>query len=293
MSAFVTVAERRGFAAAARELAISPSAATRLVAALESHLGIRLLQRTTRSVTLTDVGARYLETARRILAAIGDAENSARAEVAVPTGRFVVAASRVFGRLEVAPLLSEFLAKYPAVTGELVLADRVVNLLEEGVDVAVRIGVLEDSSLRVRPIGKTRRVLVASPDYLARKKALRHPRDLRDHRLIQFTALSATPEWRFPVRSADERVAFRPAFVTNSAEAAIGHAERGGGVAMALSYQVADAVRRGALRVVLPKYEPPPLPIQLVYPAARLMSASLRAFLELASETRTWDFVKP
>jgi len=292
MTAFVTVAEHRSFAAAARRLAISPSAATRLVAALEQRLGIRLLQRTTRSVTLTDAGARYLESARRILAAVDDAESSARAEVAVPTGRFVVAAPLVFGRREVAPLFSDFLARWPEVIGELVLADRVVNLLEEGIDVAVRIGVLADSSLRVRPLGKTRRVLVASPEYLERRKVPRRPRDLERHALVQFTGLSPTPEWRFDAEGDDERVAFRPAFVTNSADAAIGHAERGGGIAMALSYQIADAVRRGALRVVLARFEPPPLPIQLVYPAARLVSASLRAFVDLAIETRSWSFVE-
>lgn len=292
MTAFVTVAERRGFAAAARELAISPSAATRLVAALESHLGIRLLQRTTRSVTLTDSGARYLERARRILAAVDDAESSARAEVAVPTGRFVVAAPMVFGRREVAPLLCEFLLRYPTVTGELMLGDRMVNLLEEGVDVAIRIGNLDDSSLRVRAIGKTRRVLVASPKYLAGRKAVRRPRDLQNHSIIQFTALSPTPEWRFPTDKAEERIAFRPALVTNSADAAIGHAERAGGITMALSYQVADAVRQGSLRVLLAKYEPAPLPIQLVYPASRLVSASLRAFISLALETRSWNFIE-
>jgi DNA-binding transcriptional LysR family regulator len=291
MKLFVAVAERRGFAAAARDLAISPSAATRLVAALESRLGIRLLQRTTRSVTLTDAGARYLESARRILEAVDDAERSARAEGAVPTGRLVVAAPVVFGRREVAPLLSEFLSRHPAVSGELTLADRVVNLLEEGVDVAVRIGFLEDSSLRVRTVGKTRRVLVASPRYLEGRPALRRPRDLRAHALVQLTALSPTPEWRFPGRGEDERIAFRPALVTNSADAAIGHAERGGGIAMALSYQVAGPVRRGALRIVLPDHEPPALPIQLVYPASRLVSASLRAFIVLALETGRWSFV--
>ncbi len=291
MTTFVTVAESRGFAAAARQLRISPSAATRLVAALESHLGIRLLQRTTRSVTLTDAGARYLESARRILTAIADAESSARAEVAIPTGRLAVAAPLVFGRREVAPVLQEFLTRHPTVTGELMLADRAVNLLEEGIDVAVRIGHLEDSTMRVRPVGKTRRVLVASPSYLAAHKQVRRPRDLEHHALLQFTSLSPAPEWRFPTRDGEEHVAFRPRLVTNSADAAIGHAERGGGIAMVLSYQVADSVRRGTLRVVLPKLEPPPLPIQLVYPASRLVSASLRAFVELVVETRAWDFV--
>ena len=291
MTAFVTVAELRGFAPAARKLGMSPPAVTRFVAALETHLGLRLLQRTTRSVTLTDGGARYLESARRILAAVAEAEGSARAEVAVPTGRFSVAAPLVFGRQEVAPLVGEFLARHPDVTCELTLADRLVNLLEEGVDVAVRIGPLQDSGLHVRPVGSTRRVLVASPAYLEGRRRLVRPSDLASHALIQFSSLSPTPEWRFSSRKGEERIAFRPVLVTNSADAAIAHAERGGGVAMALSYQVAEAVRAGRLRIVLSRCEPPPLPIQLVYPAARLMSASLRAFLELTVRSRAWDFV--
>ena len=253
MTTFVAVADRRSFAAAARQLGISASAVTRIVAALEAHLGIRLLQRTTRSVTLTDAGARYLDSARSILSALSDAESSARAESIVPTGRLVVAAPLVFGRREVAPLLSTFLARYPDVTAELTLADRFVNLLEEGVDVAVRIGLLADSSLRVRVVGRTRRVLVASPYYLESHSEIRRPADLATHALIQTTALSPVPEWTFGVPEAS--VSFRPTLVTNSAEAAIGHAERGGGIALALSYQVVDAVRRGDLRVVLPAYE--------------------------------------
>lgn len=291
MSAFVTVAELRGFAPAARRLGISPSAATRLVAALEEHLGLPLLQRTTRSVTVTDAGARYLDNARRILAAIDEAESNARAEVGAPTGRFVVAAPSVFGRREVAGVMSEFLAKHPAVVGELMLADRLVNLLDEGVDVAVRIGVLEDSSLRVRVVGKTRRVLVASPGYFDARKRPRRPADLASHALIQFSSLTPAPEWRFLHDGEEQRVAFQPAFVTNSADAAISHAERGGGIAMVLSYQVVDAVREGRLRIVLPHHEPPPLPIQLVHPASHLMSASLRAFIALVVETRSWSFV--
>lgn len=292
MSAFAAVAELKSFAAAARRLGISPSAATRLVASLEAHLGIRLLRRTTRSVQLTDAGARYFESVCRILAAVDDAESAARAEVAVPTGRLVVAAPSVFGSQHVAPILCDFLARYPAVAAELTLADRIVNLLDEGVDVAVRIGVLQDSSLRVRPVGKTRRVLVASPAYLSSHRAIRRPRDLRDHALIQFTSLTPTPEWRFGTEGTDKRVLFRPTFATNSAQAAVGHAERGGGIAMVLSYQVVDAVRRGKLRVLLPKFELPPLPIQLVSPESRLASASYRAFTSLVVEKGKWDFVK-
>jgi DNA-binding transcriptional LysR family regulator len=291
MSAFVAVAELRGFAAAARRLGLSPPAVTRLVAALEERLSIRLLQRTTRSVTLTDAGARYLESARRILAAIDEAEGTARAEQREPMGRFVVAAPSAFGQREVAPLMCDFLVRYPAVTGELTLADRMVNLVDEGVDVAVRIGQLDDSSFRTRVVGKTRRIVVGSPDYLARRKRPRTPRDLASHAFIQFTSLSPTPEWRLVRDGAEERFAFTPSFVTNSADAAVIHAERGGGLTMVLAYQAADAVRAGRLEPVLVKYEPPPSPIQLVYSASRLVSASVRAFIDMTLATRPWSFV--
>lgn len=290
MTAFVAVAEHRGFAPAAKRLGLSRSAVTRLVAALEERLSIRLLQRTTRSVALTDAGARYLERARRILAEVDDAERGARAERSEPAGRFVLAAPRVFGRREVAPLMHEFLVAHPAVIGELTLADRVVNIVDEGVDLAVRIGLLEDSSLRTRQVGTTRRVVVGSPEYLAASKRLRAPAELASHRTILFTSLTPLPEWRF--RSGDEelRVAIRPSFSTNDAEAAIGFAEQGGGLAMVLAYQVADRVKSGSLQLVLPKHEPPPLPIQLVYPSTRLLSATVRAFIDLTVATRKWTF---
>jgi DNA-binding transcriptional LysR family regulator len=292
MTVFVTVAELRGFAPAARRIGLSPSAVTRMIAALEERLSIQLLHRTTRAVSLTDAGARYLESARRILTAVDEAEGAARAERVEPTGRFVIAAPRSFGGREVAPLICEFLARYPSVTGSLMLDDRLINLVEDGVDLAVRIGHLDDSSLRARVVGKTRRVVVASPGYLARSKRPRRPEDLAVHRIIQFTALTPAPEWRFTRDGAERRIAVRPSFLTNSADAAIGHAERGGGLAMVLAYQVVDAVRAGRLEVVLPRFELPPLPIQLVYPAARLVSANVRAFIELTVATRRWDFVE-
>jgi DNA-binding transcriptional LysR family regulator len=291
MSAFVAVADLRGFAPAARRLGLSPSAVTRMVAALEERLETRLLQRTTRSVSLTDAGARYLERARRILADVDEAEGAAQAERAEPTGRFVVAAPLVFGRIHVAPLVAAFLARYPAVVGELYLSDRMVNLVEDGVDVAVRIGVLEDSSLSARKVGETRRVVVASPSYVAAHGKIKGPADLARHRVIHFTAVQPSPEWRFTRDGAESRVAFAPRFVTNSADAAIAHAELGGGLAMVFAYQVADAVRAGRLEVVLARYEPAPLPIHLVHPTARLLSAKARAFTDMVIETCAWRFV--
>jgi DNA-binding transcriptional LysR family regulator len=290
MSVFVSVADLRGFAPAARRLRLSPSAVTRLVAALEEHLGTRLLQRTTRSVTLTDAGTRYLERARRILGDVTEAEGAAQVERTVPTGRLVVTAPSVFGRLHVAPLMGAFLRKFPAITGELSLSDRVVNLVEDGVDLAVRIGALEDSSYVARPVGLVRRVVVASPKYLARNGRPRAPADLARHSVIQFTAIDTTPEWRFIVNGALVRASIAPRYVTNSADAAVGHAERGGGLAMVLSYQAAESVKAGRVEIVLQDVEPSPLPIQIVYPTTRLLSAKVRAFVELCTKTCKWDF---
>jgi DNA-binding transcriptional LysR family regulator len=291
MGVFVAVADLRGFAPAARRLGLSPSAVTRLVAALEERLGTRLLQRTTRSVALTDAGARFLERARRILADVAEAEGAAQAERTVPTGRFVVAAPLVFGRREVAPVMSAFLGRYPAVSGELLLGDRNANLVDEGIDAAVRIGVLEDSSLVARVVGATRRVVVAAPKYLARRKKPRSPEDLAAHDVIQFTAIASSPEWRFVNEGEESRASFSAKYVTNSADAAIAHAELGGGLTMVLAYQVAEAVRAGRLRVVLDAFEPAPLPIQVVYPTTRLLSAKVRAFVELVTSTCDWRFV--
>lgn len=295
MAVFVAVAELRGFAPAARRMKVSPSAVTRLVAALEERLSIRLLQRTTRSVKLTDAGARYLERARRILADVAEADAAARAERTEPTGRFVVAAPNVFGRLHVAPLLSTLLSRYPALVGELTLSDRNVNLVDEGVDAAVRIGHLEDSTLFARKLGETRRVVVAAPSYLARqprsRKRLRVPADLAVHQVIQCTALTPVSEWGFLDGTEERRFAFTPSFSTNSVDAAIGYAEAGGGLTMVLAYQVIEAVRAGRLEVVLAALEPPPLPIQVVYPTTRLLSAKVRTFVELASSC-DWRFVE-
>jgi DNA-binding transcriptional LysR family regulator len=291
MNVFVAVADLQGFAPAARRLNLSPSAVTRLVASLEELLGTRLLQRTTRSVTLTDAGARYLERTRRILADVAEAEEAAQAGRTVPTGRFVVAAPAVFGRLHVAPLMSSFLAQNPAVTGDLTLADRMTNLVEEGIDAAVRIGVLQDSSHVALRVGATRRVVVGSPEYLARRDTPRSPDDLAPHDVIQFTAINPTSEWRFSRDGQESRVSFAARYVTNSADAAIGHAQHGGGLTMVLAYQVVEAVRAGRLRVVLSEFEPPPLAISIVYPSTRLLSAKVRAFVDLVTSTCDWRFV--
>ena len=200
----------------------------------------------------------------------------------------MLTAPSVFGRLHVAPAMSDFLEKYPAVRGELLLGDRLANLVEEGIDAAVRIGALDDSTYVARPVGSTRRVVVASPQYLASSKKLRSPGDLQRHRVIQFTALTPDRDWKFFHRGRERRVAVTPQYVTNSADAAIVRAERDGGLAMLLSYQVRQAVQAGRLAIVLRQFEPPPLPIQILFPTTRLLSAKVRAFIEFVASTCNW-----
>ncbi len=290
MTAFVAVADLQGFAPAARKLGLSPSAVTRLVAALEQHLGARLLQRTTRSVALTDTGTRYLERVRQILADLDEADASASAERTRPSGRLVVSAPVGFGRRYIAPLLSDYLKRYPEVIGELRLSDLMINLVDDGVDCAVRIGHLADSSLVARQLGTMRRIVVASPDYLASRGTPANPAQIAAHDVVHFGQPGAPVDWRFVVDGRDVRVTCAPRLVSNVADVAILDAERGGGLTRVLAYQAADAIAAGRLRVVLADYEVPPLPIAVVYPTSRLLSAKVRAFVDLLAEAGDWRF---
>jgi DNA-binding transcriptional LysR family regulator len=290
MQAFVAVADFKGFAPAARKLGLSPSAVTRLIAALEDRLGARLLQRTTRSVTLTDGGSRYLERVRRILADVEEAEGSAEGERTRPGGRLVVSAPVGFGRLHVSPVMSAYLKRYFEVTGELRLSDRMINLVEDGVDLAVRIGHLADSSLVARHVGEMRRIIVASNAYLREYGEPETPEAIDSHQTIQFGAMAIPPDWRFIRDDREVRVTVTPRFVTNSADAAIQYAEQGGGLTRVLAYQAADAIKGGRLKIVLAKFEQPALPIHIVYPTSRLLSAKVRTFIDLVIETTDWHF---
>jgi DNA-binding transcriptional LysR family regulator len=290
MQAFVAVADLHGFAPAARKLGLSPSAVTRLIAALEDRLGARLLQRTTRQVALTDIGARYLERARRILADVEEAEGAAEGERIRPSGRLVVSAPVGFGRLHVSPVMSAYLKRYPEVSSELRLADRMINLVEDGVDLAVRIGHLADSTLVARHVGEMRRIVVASSGYLEAHGEPKTPEAIASHETIQFGATAAPPDWRFVRDGSEVRVTPAPRFITNSSDAAIQYAEAGGGLTRVMFYQAADALRGGRLRIVLAKFEQPPLPIHLVYPTSRLLSAKVRTFIDLVTEISDWHF---
>jgi DNA-binding transcriptional LysR family regulator len=248
------------------------------------------LQRTTRKVALTDVGARYLERIRRILADVEEAEGSVQAERARPSGRLVVSAPIGFGRLHVSPVMSAYLMRYPEVAGELRLSDRMVNLVEDGVDVAVRIGHLADSSLVARNVGEMRRIVVASERYLKQHGEPKTPAALASHQTIQFGAISAMLDWRFVEDRREVHISTTPRLFTNSADAAIQYAEAGGGLTRVLAYQAAAALKAGRLRMVLQKFEQPPLPIHIVYPTSRLLSAKVRAFIDLVTEISDWHF---
>jgi DNA-binding transcriptional LysR family regulator len=287
MQAFVAVADLQGFAPAARKLGLSPSGVTRLIAALEQRLGARLLQRTTRSVTLTDVGTRYLERARRILADVEEAESSAEGERTRPSGRLVVSAPIGFGRLHVSPVMSRYLARHAEVSAELRLSDRMINLVEDGVDLAVRIGHLPDSTLVARHVGEMRRMVVASNAYLKRRGEPKTPQAIASHDTIQF---GVAPDWRFVEEGREIRVASTPRLATNSFDAAIQYAEQGGGLTRVMAYQAAEALKRGRLKIVLAQFEQPALPIHIVYPTSRLLSAKVRAFIDLVTEISDWHF---
>ncbi len=278
MHAFVAVADLGSFAEAARRLRLSPAAVTRAVALLEEQLGVMLLARTTRSVRLTERGALYRETCRRVLEDLDEGEKRVRGEDAAPRGTLTVAAPLSFGRLHVLPVVIRLLRANPALAVRLSLSDRVVSLVEEGVDIAVRVGLLTDSALIAVRLGEVRRLLVASPDYLARRGEPATLADLAQHDVIAFEAITSTDEWRFD----DGSIRVEPRLWANTADAAIAAAEAGLGLTRALSYQLRAAIEAGRLVPVLAEHAPPPDPIHLVYPARRRGSANVAAFLAAA-----------
>src|SRR5947208_3235412 len=290
MQAFVAVADLRGFAPAARKLRLPPSGVTRLIAALEDRLGARLLQRTTRQVTLTDAGSRYLERARRILADIGEAEGAIEGERTRPEGQLVISAPVGFGRLQVSEIVTAYLKRYGDVAVDLRLSDRMVNLVEDGVDLAIRIGHLPDSTLVARHVGEMRRIVVASKDYLKRRGEPKRPDEIASHDTIQFGAMTDSLDWRFVEDGREIRIAGTPRLATNSSDAAIQYAEQGGGLTRVLAYQAAESLKAGRLKIVLAKFEQPALPIHVVYPTSRLLSAKVRAFIDLVAESTNWHF---
>ena len=284
MAAFVAVVDEAGFAAAARKLGQSPPAVTRAVAELESRMGVRLLTRTTRSVRLTEAGTRYAADCRRILADVADSEASTIGTHSQPRGHLVITAPVLFGRMYVMPIVAEYLERYPETDVSCWYVDRVVNLIEEGIDVAVRIGDLADSSLQAVGVGRVDRVVCASRRYLKRYGVPREPRELGEHRIVSAGAVTPTQEWSFVADGRPLRVRVRPRLATTSNDSAIVAALGGFGITRVLSYQIAEYIEAGKLERMLEKYEPPPLPIHVVHREGRHAAQKARAFVDLAVE---------
>ena len=281
---FVAVADSGGLAGAARKLGLSPSAVTRAVNELESHLGVRLLTRTTRVVKLTEVGAQYVEDCRRILASLSEADEAATGLHGEPRGRLTVTAPALFGARYVTPIVTDYLQRYPQASATCWFVDRLVNITDEGIDVAVRIGELPDSSMQAVRVGQVRRVICAAPAYLAAQGEPRGADDLAQHTLIAASAVTPMPEWQLLEAGLPRNVKVAPRLNLSSNEAARAAALAGFGLTRLLSYQVADQLQAGSLVAVLEDLEPAPLPVHVVHREGRHASRKVRAFLDLCIE---------
>lgn len=280
MRVFVTVEEEGGFAAASRKLDISPAAVTRAIVALEEQLGVRLILRTTRNIRLTDAGHQYYEDTKAILTRITEANEAVSGANAEPHGTLTITASVLFGRLYVMPSVIDYMQKYAKVKVIAHFVDRVTNLVEEGIDVAIRIGELPDSTLRATRVGQVRRVLCASPAYLEKYGLPQQPGDLLKHAIISANQISPQFEWRFGAGDTLEKIRIDPRLSVSSNDAALAAAIGGLGITRLLSYQVKTEVERGALTLVLEAYEEPPWPIHVVHREDKLGSFKVRAFID-------------
>lgn len=283
MRVFVKVAEAKGFAEAARHLHMSPPAVTRAVAALEETIGARLLTRTTRSVTLTDAGARFFEDCTRILADLAEAEASAAGSFAKPSGVLTITAPVIFGHRYILPIIMDYLAQHPQVSVRTLFVDRMVNIVDEGVDLAVRIGNLPNSGFSALRVGQVRRVICGSPDYFEKNGVPAAPADLANHAVIATTSAWASSEWRFG-QNDKTIIHVHPRLFCNTNDAALQAAIAGFGLTRVLSYQVAPSLVSGELQTVLSAYEEAPLPIHLVHPEGRQAPAKVRTFIDFAGE---------
>jgi len=284
MQVFLAVAEEEGFAAAARRLKTSPPSVTRAIAAMEQRIGTQLLARTTRSLHLTEAGQRYLEDCRRILAELEEAEEAAAGSYSIPGGQLTVTAPVLFGELYVAPVLGEYLDQFPLVSISALLVDRVVNMADEGVDVAVRIGHLHEPGQQAVKVGEVRRVVCASPAYLDQHGRPQRPEQLREARIVTSSSSQLVSEWTFVDAGRPLKVAIEPRLSVTANNAAINLARLGWGVTRVLSYQVAAAVAAGELELVLEAFEPAPLPIHVVFQQNGRIPAKVNTFVDFLSQ---------
>ncbi len=284
MQVFLAVAEEEGFAAAARRLNTSPPSVTRAIAAMEQRIGTQLLARTTRSLHLTEAGQRYLEDCRRILAELDEAEEAAAGSYSIPGGQLTVTAPVLFGELYVAPVLGDYLDRFPLVSINALLVDRVVNMTDEGVDVAVRIGHLHQSGQQAIKVGEVRRVVCASPAYLDQHGRPQRPEQLREAKLVTSSSSQRGSEWTFIDAGQPLKVPIDPRLVVTANNAAINLARLGWGMTRVLSYQVAAAVAAGELELVLEDFEPAPLPIHVVFQQNGRVPAKVNTFVDFLSQ---------
>ena len=280
MATLLAAVDGGSLSAASRKLGMPLATVSRKVSELEAHLGTRLVNRSTRQLTLTDAGRSYIAGCKRILEDIEEIERAAAGEYTAPRGDLVITAPIVFGRLHVLPVVAEFLSAYPEIDIRLALGDRVVNLHEDAVDVAVRIGALPDSSLIATRVGAIRQVVCGSPKYFAEKNMPQQPDDLRQHDIVTFDNLTSPQSWKFAVNGAIQSIALHSRLVVNTAEAAIDAATMSVGVTRVLSYQTASGVNAGTLVLALEKFEPEPWPVSLVYAGQGLLPIKTRAFLD-------------
>ena len=283
MKVFVVALDEGSLAGAGRKLGRSPAAVSRAIAFLEAHVGAELLHRTTRSIRLSEAGERYAAACRRVLAELDEADNVAGGERAAPRGTLTLSAPVISGEMVLRPILDAFLDAYPTVSARLMLVDRAVNLIDEGVDVALRIGELADSSMVATRIGEVRRVVVAAPRYLKQNPRIEEPGDLAKHQIITMAHLPNS--WTFPPlagSSMPRTVQVTPRLVTNSIRGAVASAAGGRGVALFFLYQVSEQVQNGELEIVLAGHEPAALPVHVITPQGRLAVPKVRAFLDFA-----------
>lgn len=294
MRVFASVAEEGGFAAASRKLDISPAAVTRAVVALEEQLGARLLQRTTRNVRFTDAGRQYYDNVRAILVSITEANEAVADSNATPRGTLSITAPVMFGRMFVMPCLVDYMQRYPQVKMVANLVDRVTNLVDEGMDVAIRIGHLPDSGLRAIKVGEVRRVLCASPAYLEKSGTPQLPTDLAKHSIISSSAVSPHTEWRFQSNGEPLLVRMDPRLTVTSNDAALAAATGGLGIARLLSYQMWREVENNTLRLILESFEEAPWPVHVVHREDKLGSSKVRSFIdEMVDNLRSHPTLNP
>lgn len=279
MQAFIHIAEQGSLTAAAQVMESSLPAMVRTLASFEAQLGVRLFNRTTRRISLTEEGRRHLESCRQVLAALADAEAALSADAAEPAGHLTITAPMLFGQMHVAPAVTRFVQQHEKMRCSMVLLDRVVNLLEEGIDVGIRIGEPEDSSLVAQKVGYIRRLVVASPEWLRRHGVPKHPKDLLKANCVRITDHS--PTWGpFNDQGKPLRLAVSGNLEFNQIAPAVAACAAGAGFGSFFSYQVAPFLKTKQLRTVLEDFEPPRRPINIVYPHARLLPMRTRVFIE-------------